>query len=246
MPQRLFISDLHLSPEQPALLSHFLGFLRHRARQASELYILGDLFDHWIGDDDDGPEYRRVIHALRALVDAGTVCLLMPGNRDFLLGRRFARASGCRSLPDPCLIQITGQAVLLMHGDLLCSDDIPYQRFRRLVRNPLIKQLFMLQPLHRRRRMASAYRTRSRTAIANKQPAIMDVSTRTVEYYLRRYQAERLIHGHTHQPADHHLLVDEHARTRMVLADWRALGEAVQAEALVEQEGRWWRESLAA
>lgn len=242
--QRLFISDLHLAPEQPALLELFRRFLASRARAAAELYILGDLFDHWIGDDDDTPEHRQTIAALRELVDSGTACRLLHGNRDFLLGPAFARASGCQRMADPSLVTMGKESVLLMHGDLLCTDDIPYQRFRRRVRHPIIKWLFLRRPLHRRRQIATNYRQRSRAATADKVPTIMDVNPATVASYLRRYRARRLIHGHTHRPGDHRAIVDQQSRARHVLADWRLVGDAATAEVLVEENGRWWREPL--
>lgn len=244
MGQRLFISDLHLSPEHPLLCAAFICFLHGRARAATDLYILGDLFDAWIGDDDDRPDHLAVIAALRALVATGTQCWLMHGNRDFLLGQRFARASGCRLLRDPSLVRIRDETVLLMHGDLLCSDDRAYQRFRRRVRNPLIKRLFLWQSLHRRRRAAADYRARSRAAMAEKPPASMDVSPETVAAYLRRHAAQRLIHGHTHKPADHQLCIAGRVRTRQVLSDWRVIDGTAQAEVLVEENGRWWREAV--
>lgn len=241
--QRLFISDLHLSPEQPALRALFLGFIRQRARQAAELYILGDLFDHWIGDDEDAPEYQEILHALAALTRGGTACWLMRGNRDFLLGRRLARATGCRLLPDPSLIQVADQRVLLMHGDLLCTDDIPYQRLRRRLRNPFIQHWFLWQSKERRRQIAARYRDRSRTATATKSAITMDVNQRTVEDYFRRYRAERLIHGHTHRPGDHVIkLAGRQSGQRQVLADW----QPERGELLIEEQGRWWRESVAA
>ncbi|WP_328987537.1 UDP-2,3-diacylglucosamine diphosphatase [Thiorhodovibrio winogradskyi] len=247
--QRLFISDLHLDPDQPEILAHFLAFLRGRARSAGELYILGDLFDAWIGDDalDDpqvASDYRRVTASLRALHEAGTRCWLMQGNRDFLLGRRFARASGCRLLGDPSLVRMADQSILLMHGDLLCTDDIAYQRFRRRVRNPLIQKLFLLRPRQQRLRIAADYRGRSRAATAAKQRAIMDVNPRAVIKYIARYQADRLIHGHTHRPGDHPVSLAQHQCLRQVLADWRYADGKVQAELLVEEKGRWWREPV--
>nr|WP_207161456.1 UDP-2,3-diacylglucosamine diphosphatase [Rhabdochromatium marinum] len=234
----MFISDLHLDPEVPDGMERFCAFLRQRASGAAELYILGDLFDHWIGDDDNRPEYQQVIGTLRTLTSTGTACRLLHGNRDFLLGRRFVRASGCQRLPDPSLVRIANQGVLLMHGDLLCTDDIPYQRFRRWVRNPLIKQLFLWQSLKRRRRIAANYRHRSIEAMTRKPSASMDVNPDTVADYLRRYQADRLIHGHTHRPGDHHLRIDQRNCMRQVLADW----PPDRGEVLVEEHGRWWRE----
>lgn len=237
--RRLFISDLHLSAEQPGLTELFLLFLERRTSPTDELYILGDLFDSWIGDDD-APHWRPVIEALRARVDQGLTCKLLHGNRDFLLGRRFARSSGCALLRDPSLIRIGDQAVLLMHGDLLCTDDLPYQRFRRRVRNPVVKQLFLLQPLARRRRIAADYRQRSRQATAAKETAIMDVNPETVRRFLQRYRADRLIHGHTHRPADHLIRLGSRECTRHVLADWHS----TQGEVLIEHQGRWTRERV--
>ena len=247
--QRLFISDLHLAPDQPEILAHFLAFLRGRARAAAELYILGDLFDAWIGDDALGdpevaPDFLQVAASLRELSERGTRCWLMQGNRDFLIGRRFARASGCRLLRDPSLVPMADQSILLMHGDLLCTDDIPYQRFRRRVRNPLVRQLFLLRPRRQRQHIAADYRRRSRAATAAKQTAIMDVSPRTVIQYVRRYRADRLIHGHTHRPGDDLVTLDQRQCLRQVLADWRINNGEVQAEMLVEQAGRWWREPI--
>jgi UDP-2,3-diacylglucosamine hydrolase len=237
--QRLFVSDLHLSAEQPAPRALFLRFLRQRAPQAMELYILGDLFDSWIGDDEDAPEYLSILQGLTELTRGGVACFLMRGNRDFLLGRRLARATGCRLLPDPSLMQIADQRVLLMHGDLLCTDDIPYQRLRRRLRNPIVEQLFLWQGKARRRQIAADYRQRSRAATATKSVASMDVNPSTVEHYLRRYRADRLIHGHTHRPADHAITIDGRQHLRQVLADWNA----EHGELLVEERGHWWRES---
>ncbi len=234
----LFVADLHLSTDRPALTELFLGFLGRRARNADALYILGDLFDAWIGDDDDGQ--REVETALAELTRAGTACRLMVGNRDFLIGRRFARRTGCTLLRDPSRIDLGGEPVLLMHGDLLCTDDVPYQRFRRRVRNPLVQWLFLRQPLSNRRRIAADYRRRSEAATADKQSAIMDVAPATVEATMRRHRVRRLIHGHTHRPADHDLTLDGRPATRHVLADWRE----GQGEVLVCRDGEFVRESV--
>ncbi|MGQ9659329.1 MAG: UDP-2,3-diacylglucosamine diphosphatase [Thermochromatium sp.] len=231
--ESLFISDLHLRSDQPATLDCFLRFLAGRARAARWLYILGDLFDVWIGDDDDAPLNRVVQSALRALTDSGTECAMLHGNRDFLLGRAFLRATGCRQLPDPCLIQIDGEPTLLMHGDRLCTDDLDYQRFRRRVRHPLVKRLFLWTSLARRRAIAADYRRRSVLANSAKTATIMDVNQQAVIATFRRYGATRLIHGHTHRPADHVHEVDGRAAQRLVLAEWRdGVGEALSHSAL--------------
>lgn len=228
MTQTLFISDLHLAPERLATVELFLGFLRGRAREAEVLYILGDLFDAWVGDDDDTPPYPALRSALRELTTSGTRCCLMHGNRDFLIGRTFARNTGCSLLRDPTLLDLAGTPTLLMHGDLLCTDDVPYQRFRRRVRNPIVQRLFLWKSLAKRRSIAADYREKSGAAMAEKREEIMDVNQETVDDYMRQFKAERLIHGHTHRPADHPFLLDGKAVTRSVLAEWREdIGEAL-------------------
>lgn len=236
--ETIFVSDLHLSPERPELTALFLRWLRGRAASAAVVYILGDLFDAWIGDDDD--TYREVEAGLAALTAGGTRCLLMHGNRDFLLGRRFARRTGCTLLRDPARIRLGGDPVLLMHGDLLCTDDIAYQRFRRRIRNPLVQWLFLRQPLDKRRRVAADYRSRSAAAMADKSAAIMDVNREAVLRRMRRHRVRRLIHGHTHRPADHRLLLDGVPACRHVLADW----SADRGEALVAAAGALTREPI--
>jgi len=240
MPETLFISDLHLAPDRPATVDLFLGLLRRRARRAQALYILGDLFDAWIGDDDDQPPYPEIRAALRELTESGTDCRLLHGNRDFLIGRAFTRDTGCALLPDPTPADLAGTPTLLMHGDLLCTDDVPYQRFRRYIRNPISKRLFLLRSLAKRRAIADNYRRKSGVAMAEKTPAIMDVNQRTVEAYLRRFSAHRLIHGHTHRPADHVFELDGKPATRLVLAEWRAN----RGELLVVSGDGWRREEI--
>jgi UDP-2,3-diacylglucosamine hydrolase len=240
--ETLFISDLHLAPERPATIRLLLDFLQGRARRAARLYILGDLFDAWIGDDDDTPPYLEIRAALRGLTGGGTACALMHGNRDFLIGRAFCRDTGCTLLPDPTRITLDGEPVLLMHGDLLCTDDVAYQRFRRRVRNPLAKQLFLWKSLGRRRAMAADYRRKSGAATAEKPAEIMDVNQETVVRYLCRFQANRLIHGHTHRPAEHEFEVRGRPARRSVLAEWHER----RGEVLVHTSGAWHREELLA
>jgi UDP-2,3-diacylglucosamine hydrolase len=163
---------------------------------------------------------------------------LIHGNRDFLLGRRFARATGCQLIRDPCCTEIGGEPVLLMHGDLLCTDDVAYQRFRRRVRNPLIQRLFLWTPLSRRRRVAASYRQRSAEAMADKTLEIMDVNAGAVVRQMQQCGVTRLVHGHTHRPADHRLSIDGKPAIRHVLADWRE----DYAEVLVQRNGEWKRE----
>jgi len=236
----LFISDLHLAPDRPATVERLLGLLRKRAREAQALYILGDLFDAWIGDDDDQPPYPEIRAALRGLTASGTGCYLMHGNRDFLIGRAFARATGCKLLTDPTPVDLVGTPTLLMHGDLLCTDDVPYQKFRRRIRNPVVRRLFLWKSLPKRRAVADDYRRKSGVAIAEKTPTIMDVNQRTVEEYMRRFAARRLIHGHTHRPADHSFTLDGNPVTRLVLAEWHP----DRGEVLAVSEHGWKREEI--
>ena len=238
--QSLFISDLHLAPERGETIELFLRFLADRAPSAARLFILGDLFETWIGDDDDTPEYQQVRRGLRALTDSGTQCALTRGNRDFLLGRAFCKASGCRLLTDPALWRFADEPTLLMHGDLLCTDDIAYQRFRRRIRNPLVTWLFQRKSLASRRAIAADYRRKSGAATSEKSTAIMDVNPQTVADYLRRYRATRLIHGHTHRPADHALSLDGRPAHRSVLAEWHQ----DHGEALVHDSAGWRREGI--
>ena len=240
--ETLFISDLHLGPERPETVRLFLDFLAGRAARAARLFILGDLFEAWIGDDDDTPPYPAVRAALRRLTAGGTSCALMHGNRDFLIGRAFCRDTGCTLLRDPALIEIDGVRTLLMHGDLLCTDDLDYQRFRRRVRNPLVKWLIRWKSLARRRAMADAYRRTSAAAMTDKTPEIMDASADAVADYLGRYRAAHLIHGHTHRPADHELIVNGHPARRTVLAQWHP----DRGEVLVHRGETWHREAVPA
>ena len=241
-PQRassesLFISDLHLAPERPDTVALFLDFLNSRARDAARLFILGDLFDAWIGDDDDTPTHRAVIDALRGLSDSGTACALMHGNRDFLIGRRFARAAGCALLRDPTRIELDREPLLLMHGDLLCTDDLAYQRFRRRVRNPMVQRLFLWKSLSARRRIAADYRQKSSAANQNKTADIMDVNPDEVARRMQRAGVQRLVHGHTHRPADHEFQLNSGSAMRHVLSDWHD----DRGEALVHHPGSWSR-----
>jgi UDP-2,3-diacylglucosamine hydrolase len=219
----------------------FLAFLNGRARGADTLYVLGDLFDAWIGDDDDTPPYPRIRTALRELTASGTRCMIMHGNRDFLIGRTFARDTGCTLLKDPTLVELSGTRSLLMHGDLLCTDDLPYQQFRRRIRNPVVTRLALWKSLEKRRAMAADYRRKSGAAMAEKAGDIMDVNQGTVEDYMRRFDATRLIHGHTHRPADHPFELGGRKVTRSVLAEWHEDRGAV----LVRSTNGWSRERVA-
>ena len=223
MPEQLFISDLHLSEARPETLALFERFLRERPQPGDRLYILGDLFDAWIGDDDDAPLAQRVRQALAETSRRGVALFIQRGNRDFLLGRRFMRETGATLLPDPCRITAAGRPTLLMHGDLLCTDDIAYQKARRRLRNPLFQWLALRRSLAARRRMAAEYRRRSGEVTAMTPAEIMDANADAVIDYLQRHDATCLIHGHTHRPAVHeHRLPDGRPAQRYVLDEWHA------------------------
>ncbi|HKK05593.1 MAG TPA: UDP-2,3-diacylglucosamine diphosphatase [Gammaproteobacteria bacterium] len=227
----LFISDLHLSGERPAIARLFLDFLHGQARAAEALYILGDLFEAWIGDDAIGPEHGPVLDALRALVDSGVPVYVMHGNRDFLLGSRFEQMSGSRLLNDPSVIDLYGTPTLLMHGDTLCTDDKAYQEFRRMVRDPQWQAALMAKTPAERIALAREYREMSASETAQKAEAIMDVNQAAVENALREHGVSRLIHGHTHRPAIHEFDLDGRPVRRIVLGDWYEQGSVLTCTA---------------
>ncbi|ACL72021.1 UDP-2,3-diacylglucosamine diphosphatase [Thioalkalivibrio sulfidiphilus] len=224
MPQTLFISDLHLDRERPQILALFERFLHEQAREADALYILGDLFEYWIGDDDDAPHLGGVAAALRSLTEAGVPVYFAHGNRDFLLGEDFAARTGMRLLAEETVVDLYGRPALLMHGDNLCLDDHEYMAFRDMVRDGTWQQAFLARPLASRRAEAEAMRAKSRENGRMKSPEITDVSPRAVEDALRRHGVDLLIHGHTHRPAIHVLTVDSRQCQRVVLADWYETG----------------------
>jgi len=226
----LLISDLHLEQERPDISRAFLHFLDTRARQAEALYILGDFFEVWIGDDAMTPFQRGIAEALRRLSDSGTRIYLMHGNRDFLLGKAFCREAGCTLLGDPHVANLNGEKVLLMHGDSLCTLDLGYQKMRRLLRNPL--SLFILRnlPLNTRHKLARKLRSESRSQTRMKASDIVDVTPEEVQRVMAQYGVKTLIHGHTHRPALHELQVDGQPARRIVLGDWDKQGWALQVD----------------
>jgi UDP-2,3-diacylglucosamine hydrolase len=230
MPGTLFISDLHLDPERPDVTKLFLGFLATRASNADALYILGDLFEAWIGDDDASPLNLEVIQGIRACVDAGTPVFLLHGNRDFLLGERFAGQSGCNLLQDPACIDLYGTPTLLMHGDLLCTDDTEYLAFREMVRDSDWQTGLLEKPLAVRREMAAEMRRQSREKTAGKPESIMDVNPGAVRDAMTQHSVVQLIHGHTHRPAVHTLDIAGQAARRYVLGDWYDQGSLLECD----------------
>ncbi|MFC5576643.1 UDP-2,3-diacylglucosamine diphosphatase [Lysobacter niabensis] len=240
----LFISDLHLDAERPQVTELFGRFLHDEARKADALYILGDLFEAWVGDDDPSETGAFVARELQALGAAGVPVYFMRGNRDFLLGDAYARTAGMTVLPDPAVVALYGRPTLLMHGDTLCTGDVAYQQFRAQVRNPAWQQQFLSQPLAARVAFAQQARAASKAHQAGLQDkgameTITDVTPETVAATMSRFGIQRLIHGHTHRPAIHDLDIDGHAHQRIVLGDWydqgsvlRVSPDGVQLEAL--------------
>lgn len=217
----LLISDLHLQAERPELTRAFLSFLQHEAARAQALYILGDFFEAWLGDDAMDDYQTQIAHALRKLTDSGVDVFFMRGNRDFLVGNDFLAKTGCKNLPDPSIVNWFGENVLLMHGDSLCTLDESYMRLRRVLRNPVTLWLLRHSPLKWRLGLARKLRAKSRTQTRMKSRTITDVSPDAVQAIMQQHQVKTLIHGHTHRPAVHDLA--DHAQ-RIVLGDWEALG----------------------
>ena len=227
----LFISDLHLDRERPVITAQFLEFLAGEAGRAKALYILGDLFEAWIGDDDPDPDKRRVVAALRALTDAGVPCYLIHGNRDFLIGSRFCSETGVQLLTDGTIVSLYGRRVLLLHGDTLCIDDHAYQRLRRIVRNPVVQFVLRRLTLRQRQKLAERMRAGSKAHIASMDraaPQIMDVNRDEVRRTFERYGVDCMVHGHTHRPAVHEVPLDGRTAVRIVLGDWYEQGSVLR------------------
>ncbi|MBJ6979667.1 UDP-2,3-diacylglucosamine diphosphatase [Luteimonas sp. MC1895] len=232
----LFISDLHLDPERPGITRLFGEFIDGEARGADALYILGDLFEAWVGDDDPSDTGAFVADRLRALADAGVPVFFMHGNRDFLLGADYARRAGMTLLVDPAVVDLHGRRALLMHGDTLCTDDLAYQQFRAQTRDPAWQAQFLAQPLDARLAFAHQARAASQARQGELRDAgtmetITDVAPEAVDAAFRTHGVDLMIHGHTHRPAVHALAVDGRACTRVVLGDWYEQGSVLRVEA---------------
>ncbi|WP_133718509.1 UDP-2,3-diacylglucosamine diphosphatase [Methylocaldum gracile] len=218
--ETLFISDLHLSVTRPEITQRFLRFLKRRASDAERLYVLGDLFDAYLGDDDNFSPNREVKSAFRQLTDSGIKVYFQHGNRDFLLGESFARETGIRLLADYEVIDLFGVSTLITHGDLLCTDDVQYQRARERIRTEAWKQAALSKPLWLRRMYARWYRFKSRLDKRGKTAEIMDVNPEAVRETMSRYGVDQLIHGHTHRPAIHEFEIENKRCRRFVLPEW--------------------------
>ena len=227
----LFISDLHIDASCPAITEQFLTFLDAEARRAEALYILGDLFEAWIGDDDPQPLHAQIAAALHELHQQGVPCFFIHGNRDFLVGRRFARSSLMQILPEKKVLELYGRRVLILHGDTLCTDDTGYQNFRKKVRNPLIQKIFLALPLKWRLAIAAKMRADSKASNSEKSQAIMDVNPQAVLSEMQNHGVEWMIHGHTHRPAIHDVALADKTGHRAVLGAWHEEGSMIKVSA---------------
>jgi UDP-2,3-diacylglucosamine hydrolase len=224
----LFISDLHLDPERPAVTELFARFLAEEARGADALYILGDLFEAWIGDDDDAELAHEVAAALQRVHHADVPIGFIRGNRDFLLGHAYAEGCGMRVLPDPCVVALNGEPTLLLHGDLLCSDDTAYLKLRQQMRDPDWQSNFLAQPLIARRAFAQQARAASRVHQQSMSLEVGDATVSAVDAMFAHYGVSRMIHGHTHRPKTHAHRVGERNCERIVLGDWYEQGSVLR------------------
>jgi UDP-2,3-diacylglucosamine hydrolase len=230
-PFTLFVADLHLSEQRPDIIELFRTLLREEAAQADALYILGDLFEAWLGDDAVLPAMAEVLSSLTTLTESGVPVFVMVGNRDFLLGSDFEKMTGCTLLPDPSVVNLYGTNTLLMHGDTLCTDDLDYQAFRKQVRNPEWQKMVLAKSIEERVKMAQAARAESQAKTREKSEEIMDVNAQAVAEAFHTHGVNRLIHGHTHRPAVHAISVDNQPVTRIVLGDWHERASVLRVSA---------------
>ena len=221
MPNQLFISDVHLSGARPRTLAMWQHFIQTKPQAGDSLYILGDLFDVWVGDDDDAPLANQVRTALQQLTERGVALYIQQGNRDFLLGKAFVRQVGATLIPDEYCISVAGNKTLLLHGDILCTNDHAYQKARKRFRNPVIQWLLLRRSLQARRQIAAGYRQQSRESMVGRSLSEMDACEATILNFMQRHQVTQMIHGHTHQPAVHqHILPNGQTGWRCVLDEW--------------------------
>ena len=228
MTRTLFISDLHLAPERPDIIHLFERFLDEQARHATALYILGDLVEYWLGDDDEARGLAPVFNKIKHISNHGVAVYFMHGNRDFLMGKKWAQRTGCTLLDDPSIVHFDNQPVLLMHGDTLCTDDVDYLKLRAFLRNPAWQQDFLSKPLAERIIMAKALREKSTEETRNKSAEIMDVNALAVAQAFTAHHTHLMIHGHTHRPNIHQLVVNNNPVTRIVLGDWYTHGSYLE------------------
>lgn len=224
----LFISDLHLDAERPEIADQLLKFLEEEAVHADALYILGDLFESWVGDDDPNPHYATVKIGLRTLVSHGVPVYFMHGNRDFAIGKKFAQETGVKILPDPMVVELYGEHVLLSHGDAYCTDDVQYQTIRRMTRDRKWLAMMLRKPLQERLAFAAQARAASAAHGGAINEKIADVNQGAIEQALRKANVDTMLHGHTHRPGQHRFTVDGEPASRIVLGDWFEQGSIVR------------------
>ena len=227
----LFISDLHLEAKRPEIGEQFLAFLAGEAREAEALYILGDLFEAWLGDDDPNPHYAGMKTAIREVADSGVPVFFMHGNRDFMIGEQFAAETGVTILNDPEIVDLYGDKVLLSHGDALCTDDVHYQQIRAMTRDPEWQDMMRVKPIQERIEIAIQARKDSLAHGESLDDEITDVNQGAVEETIREHGVDILVHGHTHRPAVHEVELDDRVATRIVLGDWYEQGSVVRWDA---------------
>ncbi|QMU61325.1 MAG: UDP-2,3-diacylglucosamine diphosphatase [Gammaproteobacteria bacterium] len=227
MSQTLFVSDLHLDQKRPHIIAAFCRFL-HECSSADALYILGDLFEYWIGDDDPAIGLEPAISAIRKLSNTGVPVYFIHGNRDFLIGKRFAKQTQCKILKEETVLDLYGTPTLIMHGDTLCTDDIAYQKYRAKARNPFIQKPLLMLSVKRRLIIAEGLRNKSKSATQDKPEDIMDVNQLTVEQVMQKHNVNHLIHGHTHRPAKHEFNLGGNLYKRIVLGDWYEHGSVLR------------------
>jgi UDP-2,3-diacylglucosamine hydrolase len=232
----MFISDLHLDESTPNITDIFLKFLKNQAKQAEALYILGDFFEFWIGDDDPSPFANTIKRALYEMTQQGLSIYLLHGNRDFLLKKNFFRATGCTLLSEETLINLYGEPTLLMHGDTLCIEDIAYMKARKYVRNRFVQMIFLLKSLKKRQAIVTGYRNASKAHTKMSAHSIMDVTQSEVERIMLKHGVQHLIHGHTHRQATHSFTLNNLSATRTVLGAWHEKGNALICHADGRQE----------
>ncbi|WP_318474869.1 UDP-2,3-diacylglucosamine diphosphatase [Photobacterium leiognathi] len=223
----LFISDLHLSASRPDMTDCFLRFMAEDTANIDALYVLGDLFEMWIGDDEESPFLQQIKQAFKTLTDSGIPCYFVHGNRDFLIGKRFSQQTGIQLLPEHSVVDLYGKPTLILHGDTLCIEDEAYQRYRKKVHNKFIQWLFFRIPLSKRIQIGEKFRNNSSKNNQMKSQSIMDVTASEVVRVMKEFHVDQMIHGHTHRPDIHSLTVDDKPATRIVLGDWYEHGSVL-------------------
>lgn len=227
MAETLFIADVHLDERHPALIEAFQNFLTRRVKYSAGLYILGDLFEFWLGDDDNNPVYLEIQRSLKNLTSNGVPIYFIHGNRDFLIGKGFAQHTGCQLLNEEAVINLNKINILLMHGDTLCTHDLAYQKWRKVAHLSFIQKTYLAMPLNVRRYISNQARQKSRQQTQKKPREIVDVSQPTVEEIMQKHQVTHLIHGHTHRPNHHKFQLNQEIAHRFVVATWYERGNAL-------------------